>query len=189
MHGTHAGAGLGQAGVAHAFGDPEVDNLDVAGIVDQDVLRFDVAMDESVQMRVVERGGNLSDDERGALDTKRALAIDQLFEVSPRDIFHHDVAGLAILSDIVDADDIRMGQSRGRLRLSLEPGQKVGISAELVAQNLDRYRPVEQQVVPSVDDRHATFADRLIETVAPIQDPCWHEGGSSPGCDSGGFKN
>ena len=52
-------ADCGQVGVGQTLGDAEVDDVGVAAGVDQDVLRFDVAVDVTALVGVVEGGAEL----------------------------------------------------------------------------------------------------------------------------------
>ena len=69
------------------------------------------------------------------------------------DVLHHQVLGLAILSDVMQRADVRMIQSRDRTRLALESIGELGL------EDLDRDGAVQSCVAGAVDVAHPTFPD------------------------------
>src|SRR4029079_1806757 len=121
----HASAGFGQVHVPHALGDAEVDDLGVAFAINQNVLRLDVAMNQPALVRVVERRSDLADDEDSTVDRKRTLPADQFLQARTADVLHDDVVRVTFLADIVNIDDVGVGEAGGRLGLTLETLQEV----------------------------------------------------------------
>ena len=66
---------------------------------------------------------------------------------------------IVFLSDIINADDVGMRKSRRGLRFPAEPANEIFIMHKLLAKNLDRDIPVQQNVVGFIDKRHAAAAD------------------------------
>src|SRR5690606_26933355 len=81
-----------------------------------------------------------------------------------------DVVIVAVVADIVDAHDVRVGHARGDLSLAPEALQEDLVGGELVAQHFDGDFAVEQQVAAEVDDGHAAFPDLLRESISPVED-------------------
>src|SRR5580700_2969528 len=97
---------------AGKLGEAEVENLYRAALGDEDVGRFDVAVDDAFGMSGVEGVGELDADVEQAIERKRtagqflaeALALQQL----------HRNKGLAsVVFDRVDGADVGMIQGRG----------------------------------------------------------------------------
>ena len=66
--GSDCAARDGQSGIAAIFGDAEVDQIgEIFGRGDEDVLRLDVAVDQTLRVGSVQRCGDLADDPDRAL--------------------------------------------------------------------------------------------------------------------------
>ena len=70
--GTNLGTGRREAGIAHHFGDAEIDQVGEIGWRDNDVLRLDITMDKALGVRRVQRRGDLGDDGHGSRWIERA---------------------------------------------------------------------------------------------------------------------
>ena len=58
-----------------------------------------------------------------------------------------------------------MVQSRGRLRLTLEAGQGLGVFGDIIGQKLQGDKPVQGYVLSLVDDTHPSTAELLNDAV------------------------
>jgi hypothetical protein len=140
-------------------------------LVDQHVLRLEVAVDDAGRVRVRERVGERpshqhaelgeAEADRGRPGAQRAAAHELGDEVA----LHRGVAGV-----VVDLDDGRVGQACHRARLAREAGARVGRRGEVRVQQLHRHLAVERGVAAAVDDRHAA-APHLLEELVPAQHP------------------
>ena len=114
--------GLGLGGLRRGLGDPEVAELDVALVRDEDVLRRDVAVHDvelvavgvAPAVRVVEGRGHLRGDVNGQRNGQghRVLARRLLDrpQVPAVDVLHRDeVAARLDLAQVVDVNDVRDG--------------------------------------------------------------------------------
>src|SRR5690606_8923479 len=86
-------------------------------------------------------------------------------EVLPRDELHRDVEGLLGLTEVEDADRVRVVQSAGGLRLALEPRHGPLIGEQRRVQHLEHHRLVERELAGPVDLAHPAFADLLLHAV------------------------
>ena len=84
---------------------------------DEYIVRFDVAMDDSLGVRRVQRVGDLNRQARNGFQFERASA-DGLLQGLAIEQFHRQVNVAAVFADIVNGADIRMIQGRRRLRFS-----------------------------------------------------------------------
>jgi hypothetical protein len=89
-------------------GDPEVADLHVIVLGDQDVSRLDVAVHRAALMGGGQAVGDLGADPGDALGRQRALLGDELRQVARRDVLHHEPVVLAVLDRVVDRDDVAM---------------------------------------------------------------------------------
>ena len=69
LRGPHGDAGPGQgiSGKGQSLGDPEVRDYCTA-VIQQDVVRLDIAVNDAFGVRVAEGGGHLADDADGFVD-------------------------------------------------------------------------------------------------------------------------
>ncbi len=91
------------------------------------------------------------------------------------DVLHDEVDDVAVLALVVDGDDVRVGQPRGRLRLAHEAGHERGVLGEARVHDLERDRAVEAEVRGLVHGGHAAAREPGLDAVARVDDPA-HEG-------------
>src|ERR1700730_14730526 len=70
-----------------------------------------------------------------------------------------------LVPDLIDRADIGMVESRSSLSFSLETSQGLGVSGDLVRQELQGHKTMESGVLSLVDDTHATAAQLLDDAV------------------------
>ncbi len=139
-------------GLRHArgrhVGDAEVGELAAARGRDHHIGRLDVAVDDAVLLRVVERVGHLRGDlrrrgERGA----RQLA-QHLLQRASLEQLHRDVGHAGVLADVEDGDDIRMVEAAGRARFAQEALAHLvqDLGRQLRQQRLDRDFALDQRI-------------------------------------------
>ena len=105
---------------------------------DQNVLGFDVAMDEAVTVGKVQGGGNLGRDMTGTVDVKRRLLLDGSLQAEAVDQLHDHVVQVTVLADIIDRDDIGVSrEAGGELRFSLEALYDLRIDGEMGVKDFD----------------------------------------------------
>jgi hypothetical protein len=107
-----------RAGQEHRVGihldelrDAEVGDLDPARFVQQEILGLDVAMNDPLVVRELERLANLRDDAQRLLG-RQPSALLQLSQVRAVHELHHQVVQRSGHAIVVHADDVRMIQSR-----------------------------------------------------------------------------
>src|SRR5262249_51261005 len=119
----------------------------------KDVARLEIAMDDAGAMGAVERGGHLRRDgervgewQRPAREARRErLAFEAL---------HDDERGAAIVADVMQRADVRMGELRYRARFAFEPLAELRVGSEARRQNLDGDRALEACVAGAIDLAH-----------------------------------
>jgi hypothetical protein len=146
------------------LGEPEVEHLDGAALVDDDVRGLDVAVDDAVAVRLAERLGRLARDLDGARNREPRPG-QNVAERLPRDQLHHD-EGLAFrgLAEVVDGGDVRVAELGDGACLSQEAGAVVVLVLPRV-RNLDGDAAAEQGVLGHVDHTHASLADLAEDAV------------------------
>jgi hypothetical protein len=82
--------------------------------IEKDVARSDIAMDQAVRVRGIQRRRYLGDDLPGVAEWQRPEPVEQRPRVAAADIAHSDIYGPARLVSVVDGNDVRMVHRRGR---------------------------------------------------------------------------
>ena len=114
-------AGLRDAFRPGQFRQPEVKDLDRAGLGDQQVGGLDVPMGDARAVRFGQALPHLCGDVDGVVQRKRTTG-DPLLECLPLVVGHHEIQLPVVrLVDLVDGADVGMVQCRGRLGLLQEP--------------------------------------------------------------------
>src|SRR5687767_11051388 len=89
--------------------ESEVENLRAVLVADEDVGRFDVAMDDALRMCGIERIGELNGNVEQVRDFQRS-PVDAIAEALAPERLHHDVRGALVVADVEDCADARMAQ-------------------------------------------------------------------------------
>ena len=146
------------------LGQPEIQHLGVTAPGQEDVGRLDVAMDDALGMRRVQRIRHLD-----AHPEKRAhlhpAARDRLLQRLALQQFHRQVRPPLVVADFVDCADIRMIQRGRRPRLAAKPHQRIRILHQVIGQELDGGESLELHVPRPVHHAHSAAAKLLQHLV------------------------
>jgi hypothetical protein len=139
----------GLVGAPRELRDPEVDDLHVAVVRDDDVRGRDVAVHDAgeaairpaVLVRVVERRRGRERDRYAVLERHQPLALGEVREHTAQilavHVLHREEVLAVLLADVVDVDDVVVVQRRGEARLVEEHLHEHRIARALVADLLD----------------------------------------------------
>ena len=90
-----------------------------AGVVDQDVRRLEVEVNDAEVMDVVEGRGDLQDH---VVERVPVLPVEELGDALPGEVLHREVREAVVeQAEVEDLDDVRMLERRERRELGLEP--------------------------------------------------------------------
>ena len=136
-----------------------------AAVVQQNILRLDVAMDHAVSMRVIECVGHFARNAHRFVDTELCFAI-QLFANGFALNVGHDVKQKSIRRAAIEQrQNVRMLQRRRGLDLDDESlGTQHG--REFRLQYFDRDFALVLQVVREIHGRHAARTEFTLDAVA-----------------------
>ena len=143
---------------AQHFGDAKVRHLHPAGLVEQQVLRLDVAVDDAPVMRELQRVAQRRHDGQRLLRREFPRA-QQMAQVHAVHKFHEQVIKSARLAEVVNGDDVRMVQRRQRLRLACEALGKLRIAHPLGREQFQRDEAVQAFLTCLVNHAHAAAAE------------------------------
>ena len=160
--------------------ETEVENLHAAVVRDEDVLRLQIAMDDALLVRGGEAVRDLhrvSFDE--ALRTRRsrpAVAAQPLAQRLALEQLRDDVRRAVVRADVVDREDVRMIQRRGRARLLLEARQTLGIGGERGGSTLMATSRPRRGIARAIDLAHPARPEQREDFVGAEAITCgeWH---------------
>ena len=147
------------------LGQPEVEDLDEAVARDHQVLGLEVAVNDAGSVRLgrpsaictaISRRRFVGTGSPEATSSRRVFPLDEL---------HRDVRDSVRLADVVDGQDVRMVERRGRARLLLEALTAAGVGGQGLGQHLDRDLAPEPRVPRPIHLAHAAGAERREDLV------------------------
>ena len=142
---------------AQQLGDAEVRDLHPALLVEQDVLRLDVAVDDALLVRVLERLADGRHDHQRLL-RRQLPRLQQLPQAHAVHKLHQQVIEAVGLAEVIDGDDVGMVEPGQGLRLAREPLGKARVFLLLAGQDLERHKAVEPRLARLIDHAHAAAA-------------------------------
>ncbi len=154
---------------AGALGQPEVAEVAVlasGGLGDEHVRGLDVAMDEPLLVRGVERLCDLREEIDRALGLERAVLGHDLGQVRALDVAHREEEQAVLVSRLVDRDDVRVVERGGDPRLAQEALAEALVLGELGGDDLERDLAAEALLLGAVDRTHPATADERFDSVA-----------------------
>ena len=138
MHRTHNRLGINHRLVRHHLGDTKIGNLRIHVLVDKNILRLDVAVNNVMAMRMLQSICQTHAYFQHGVQAQLML-LHIFLQRHAVHIFHNYILIVALGNNIVNVDDIRMHQTRRRLGLTSELLEQLLILEELVAQHLHRH--------------------------------------------------
>jgi hypothetical protein len=160
-HGQRRAGAAGELplGIGHE-GHAEVGQVGIAVTVDQHVLRFHIAMDDTMAMGRPERVGDLGEGRRGAIGRQSSEG-ESVGEGAGLDQAHHQVGGSGLAPVVVERDDVRVFERGDELGFGLEPADERGVIGELGLDHLDRHFASDGWLV-GAEDRAERASPELL---------------------------
>ncbi len=103
------------------------------------------------------------------------MALQDLRARAALDVLHDDVVAAVVDAGVVDLDDVGVDQLRDRQRLAPEAGDEALVVGEVLGEDLDRDRALEDAVGRLVDVRHPARAEPVADLVAARERPGRHQ--------------
>ncbi len=141
----------------HHLGQAEIGEQHPAPAIHQHVAGFHVAVDDPPRVSVVQRLGYLADDLRRLARGHRLAQ--HVLERAGFHILGDDVAQAAFLAEVVNGQDVRMGQFGDGLRFAGEALGEALFVGEIGGQHLDRHVAVQGWLIGLVYRGHPSFAN------------------------------
>ncbi len=113
-------------------------------------------------VRVLQRLEELTHDAHDVVHREALVRFEVALQLAPLHELHRDVVRAGVLAEVVDPDDVRMGEPARRLGLAAEARElllRILALQILGADRLERDDPVDHRVVTLVHDPHRTLAE------------------------------
>ncbi len=159
------------------LGQAEIQNLDLALLIDDDVGRFQIAMHDAGVVRRSQSVGHLHRVTQRVVQP-HALASDQPIQRFAGHVLHGDeVHRLAVHLagiDVEDGDDVPVAQRRSRFCFLRKARPPVGIGDSRGWKHFDRDESIQVRVQCAVDHAHSTCAQLGFNSIMPesLADHC-----------------
>ena len=158
------GLGVGTVFLGPHLRQSEVENLGVPAPGDEDVRRLDVAMNDALAVRRIQRVGHFGREIEQQFVLHRTPADAMLQRHAVEKLHDHEDAAV-FLADVVNGADVGMIQRRSRARLAAKTLQRSRIARHIVRQKLERDKASQARVLGLVDDTHAAAAELFDNAV------------------------
>ena len=135
--------------------------------IEQDVLRFDVAVKDAMPVGSCERGRDIAAEPDRLFGGKRASIPDLHLEVGAGDVLHEDEAPGPFLDEVVYRHDVLVRQSPHRLHLTAHPFPGDFRRRGWRHEQLERHVPAELAIAGEIDHRIAAAA-QLAADLPPV---------------------
>ena len=149
-----------------AAGDAEVHDPGVAFLVDQDVGRLEVPVDDAQTVGLLEPVADLDGDADGLGRAHRPHHPQDALEVLAGHELHGDVEPPAVLAEVEHAADVAVGDAAGRRELVAEALERAPVGLEPGPEDLDGDLLAGPGVEGLEDVAHAALAEVLDDLVA-----------------------
>ena len=151
-------------------GNSKIGHARCAILVEQNVLRLHVAVDDLALVRSLKPSSDLDREGNSFGDVKPLELAYPLLQRLPVDVLEHDVRRLILLVGVDHADDVRRGELGDRFCFAPEALQLLALTSHLAVHDLDCHPALECQVMGAVDGRHSATTDHLVDLVATAED-------------------
>ena len=176
VHGSDERAGLSHAVVLEGAGEAKVHDEGAAGgLFHEDVLRLEVAVDYAYGVGGLEGAADLADEGDGLLLGEAAFLADDGVEVASVDVLHGDELHAFGFAEVVDADDVFVGDLGGEEELLLEALDDGAVAGELGTDDLEADGAADLDVPGFVDGAHAADAEHLDDFVTVAEEAAGFE--------------
>ena len=145
--------------------------LAAGGGLDEDVARFDVAVNQPGGVGGIESLRDLLDDRERTLRVERAFLAQHLPEVAPADVLHREIQDAVRLSRRERPDQVRAIERRGDARLAQETGAEPFVPGDRGVEHLQRHPRASLQVERDVDRTRCSLREERLEPETPDVSP------------------
>src|ERR1022692_1304358 len=149
---------------SHDLRQPEVENLGVPTLGDENVRGLDVTVDDAFCMGCIERVRNLDGPRQNQFVFHRS-ACNSMLQRQPIQKLRGDKVWTIALVNLEDHADVGMVQGRSGLSFALEAVECLRVFGHVVGQELESHKAAELYVLGLVNDAHTPTAQLLDDAV------------------------
>jgi hypothetical protein len=146
------------------FGQAEVEDFGVTAGGDENIGRFDVAMNDSLGVGGVQRVGEVDAERKEGFHFQGAPG-DVVLQRRAFQKLHGNVRFSILFADVVDGADVGMIQGRRCLGFALKPGERLWVSCDVFGEELERDETMEASILGFVDDAHTAATELLDDAI------------------------
>ncbi len=147
--------------------DPEVGEVGGTVVVEQDVRRLHVVVDDAGGVSRHERATDLLDEPRDPRERPRPPAEHRVAGRAAGEQAEHEVGRTGLAPVVVERDDVRVLQPGDEPRLGLEAHDELRRIGQILADRLDRHPSVGAGLGGHVHPPVRPLADRVVDRVPP----------------------
>ena len=148
------------------LGDAEIGEKGGAVGAEEDVRRLDVPVHDAALVGVAERPPHLPDQVQGPLRIHPGGFLDPCLEITALHVLHGDPHHVVHGADVVDGDDVGMGQGRDDAALVEETADEIALAVAFGVHALEHHLAMQRVLDCEVDRGHAAAADGSLDLEA-----------------------
>ena len=159
---------VGESSDEHQLGDAEVQDLHPAVGRQEEVLGFEVAMDDPGGVRSCQASCHLRAEVDDELTRQRRRLLKPGAQRVALEQLHHEKRRSVIgveRPDIVDGQDVRVIERASRTRFLLESQLTRPVAAERMRQHFDRDLPAQTGIERAIHLTHAALSNQLTDFI------------------------
>src|ERR1700678_896100 len=142
----------------------EIKNLGVAALGNKNVCRIDIAMNNAMRVRRVQRVRDLDSEQQQSFNFQRTPG-NAVHQGHPVQKLHGDERFAVLLTNVVHRTNIRMVQRRCGFGFELKAGERLWIMSNLFGQELERAEAMQPRVLSLINHAHPAAAKFLDDAV------------------------
>jgi len=142
----------------------EIQNLHRTSSGQEDVLGFQITVDDSAEVRRGQPVGDLRSNPDSFLPSERA-GLDALAQRLALEQLHHSDGHVVHDGQLVDGNDAGVGERRDRAGFGFEPPAHLRVGRDVRGHDFDGHLACQAGIPGAVDLAHAAGADRLDDFV------------------------
>ena len=146
------------------LGQAEVENFRVVAVGDENIRGLDVAVNDALGVRGVERVGNFDAEVEQRFDFERTSA-DQVLQRFSVEAFHGEIGVAAVFADVVNGTDVGMIQRGRGFGFAAKTFEGLRVARQILGEKFQRDETVEAGVLRFVNDAHASAAQFFDDAV------------------------
>ena len=135
----------------------------MARFAEQDVRGLDVAVHDTLAVRVVERRGDIAQDAQAIVHLEGLLAGENGLERAAANQAHRVVGDRLAVANREDRNDVGMVELGGELCFTLEARVRFRRKHGIEREHLERHLTIERALLRAEDDPHAATPEQLHE--------------------------